>query len=229
MGKECEICTKVFSPVRVWQKYCSMDCKREATSRRNMKHYEKAGERKPMRRFPKTGSCRFCGTSLDVDADYKRRYCDSGCRNKYWNTIRGKKCPICDIRFSGTAMGVGLARNRRVCSKACERKWRVRGNKTANVSQYAKAYVDNSPCAACGESRQIDAAHIVSKKDGGGWDVDNILPLCPTHHRIFDRCPELFAEKEELGISATYTMKSPYHMAALAMMLNKEVSLVKEG
>lgn len=44
-------------------------------------------------------------------------------------------------------------------------------------------------CAMCDVSLPalLDAAHIVSKKDGGADDPRNGLILCPLHHRAFDR------------------------------------------
>ena len=32
----------------------------------------------------------------------------------------------------------------------------------------------------------VDLAHKCPAKDGGGYTVGNIVPLCPNHHRLFD-------------------------------------------
>lgn len=45
----------------------------------------------------------------------------------------------------------------------------------------------NMPCEICGENRSIDRCHIIPSKFGGGIGPDNILFLCPTHHRLLDR------------------------------------------
>ena len=45
----------------------------------------------------------------------------------------------------------------------------------------------NIPCEICGENRSIDRCHIIPDKLGGSRDEGNILYLCPTHHRLFDR------------------------------------------
>lgn len=45
----------------------------------------------------------------------------------------------------------------------------------------------NIPCEVCGENRSIDRCHIIPSKFGGGGGPDNILFLCPTHHRLLDR------------------------------------------
>lgn len=46
----------------------------------------------------------------------------------------------------------------------------------------------NVSCEICGENRSIDRSHIIPTKLGGPATSDNLLFLCPTHHRLFDRC-----------------------------------------
>ncbi len=45
----------------------------------------------------------------------------------------------------------------------------------------------NLPCEICGENRVIDRCHIIPARYGGVLSLENILLLCPTHHRLFDR------------------------------------------
>jgi len=45
----------------------------------------------------------------------------------------------------------------------------------------------NIPCEICGENRVTDKCHIIPRKLGGPDKPDNLLCLCPTHHRLFDR------------------------------------------
>ncbi len=45
----------------------------------------------------------------------------------------------------------------------------------------------NTPCEICGENRSTDQCHIIPRKYGGTLNADNILILCPTHHRLLDR------------------------------------------
>lgn len=46
-----------------------------------------------------------------------------------------------------------------------------------------------SKCAVCGlkVNDLVQAAHLISKKDGGSDDARNGLPLCANHHLAFDR------------------------------------------
>jgi len=45
----------------------------------------------------------------------------------------------------------------------------------------------NIPCEVCGENRSIDKCHIIPAKLGGAKKDPNLIYLCPTHHRLFDR------------------------------------------
>ncbi|KPL19058.1 MAG: hypothetical protein AMJ92_05020 [candidate division Zixibacteria bacterium SM23_81] len=52
----------------------------------------------------------------------------------------------------------------------------------------------NIPCEICGENRAIDVCHIIPSRLRGGKGMGNVLLLCPTHHRLFDRC--MLSEEE---------------------------------
>jgi len=40
-------------------------------------------------------------------------------------------------------------------------------------------------CAVCGRS-PVDPAHLVPQRLGGCAEPDCVIPLCRTHHRLFD-------------------------------------------
>lgn len=61
------------------------------------------------------------------------------------------------------------------------------------------------PCEICEENRVIDVCHIIPKRLNGTQDIDNVLFLCPTHHRLFDAC---MLTKEEWK-KVDWTRKSP--------------------
>ncbi len=43
-------------------------------------------------------------------------------------------------------------------------------------------------CCICGWSEAtVDLAHVYSYENNGGSSFDNIVPLCPNHHRVYDR------------------------------------------
>lgn len=45
----------------------------------------------------------------------------------------------------------------------------------------------NLGCEICGENRCADGCHIIPARFGGNATEENIILLCPTHHRLFDR------------------------------------------
>lgn len=55
--------------------------------------------------------------------------------------------------------------------------------KTTNVE---RKYAYSIGCVICKENRVVDAAHIYPARLGGSGQVENIVPLCPTHHRLYD-------------------------------------------
>jgi hypothetical protein len=75
---------------------------------------------------------------------------------------------------------------REVRSVAVERRQRSRPHQKAFKASVLAAY--GAQCGACevSDPRLLDAAHIVD--EGFAEDRwDNGLPLCPNHHRLFDR------------------------------------------
>lgn len=58
----------------------------------------------------------------------------------------------------------------------------------AEIAWHGEIKNRNLPCEICGENRSTDRCHIVPSKFKGTAEINNILILCPTHHRLFDRC-----------------------------------------
>jgi 5-methylcytosine-specific restriction endonuclease McrA len=46
---------------------------------------------------------------------------------------------------------------------------------------------DESRCLVCGFSECVDVHHIVSLANGGNSFPENLISLCPNHHRLADR------------------------------------------
>jgi len=70
----------------------------------------------------------------------------------------------------------------------------VRFSYASGDSKFEKS--QNIPCEICGENRVIDACHIIPRRAQGSRAYDNILFLCPTHHRLLDAC---MLSREEWG------------------------------
>lgn len=82
--------------------------------------------------------------------------------------------------------------------KSHEREYGNRKNRR-EARKYAKA----TGCVVCGECRVVEAAHLIPRTAGADDNVENIIPLCPTHHTLYDR--GLFDDRElELFIDFLY-------------------------
>lgn len=53
------------------------------------------------------------------------------------------------------------------------------------VSPEQRVKVIESPCLVCGRV-PVDAAHLVPQRLGGCRSPECVLPLCRTHHRLYD-------------------------------------------
>jgi hypothetical protein len=53
------------------------------------------------------------------------------------------------------------------------------------ASEAQRRKVASRRCAVCGR-RPADPAHLVPRRLGGCGDADCVIPLCRTHHRLYD-------------------------------------------
>ena len=107
--KKCVCCGKEFVPFRLFQKYCSKEC-RDAITALNKK----------LNRRPKTKvkrKCECCGKEFETYC-YKQKYCSSLCYGKAWqftHPYRLYKCIRCGKEFlSRTA-------KKKYCSEECKK------------------------------------------------------------------------------------------------------------
>jgi len=42
-------------------------------------------------------------------------------------------------------------------------------------------------CCICGFDRRVEMCHLIPHSKNGYYTLDNILPLCPNHHKCLDR------------------------------------------
>lgn len=76
----------------------------------------------------------------------------------------------------------------------------------------------NPSCEICGENRSIDKCHIIPAKFGGTCNSDNIIILCPTHHRLLDRF--MLSKQEYASINWLLKSKPSQHYADKILLEN---------
>ena len=116
--------------------------------------------------------------------------CSDECKLNRKNRVRRKvklkrNCKWCGKEFETTHC------NRQFCSGFCKRKCDTKYRQQFIERRRAenKSYKRELPdcCEICGFNRAIEYCHIIEVSKGGFTNIDNIVVLCPNHHRLFDR------------------------------------------
>lgn len=101
--------------------------------------------------------------------------CEEGCLNE----AHGKG--LCKKHYQARYMRTYAKDNKKKCAY-CNVLTRKNG------PSLCKKCRQNPPvCLVCGFDRCIDRAHIVPIAKGGPGVSWNLFPLCPNHHRLYDR------------------------------------------
>lgn len=106
-----------------------------------------------------------------------------------------KACEICGTEFSYYPT---VRRNAKYCSQECKgigHSATMTGRRpslgvyTSCATFRAMARVEFlDRCAVCGwDEAPNDVCHIIARRDGGSDTLENVVMLCPNHHRLFDR------------------------------------------
>lgn len=112
--------------------------------------------------------------------------------------INNKICGICQKRLSLSNFRFLANRSYNSYCRPCENKKNLEyRKKRPELSRrlFKTAYFRwkektvGSSCVICGENRTLDVCHIVARNGRNMSRLDprdNLLGLCPTHHRLFD-------------------------------------------
>lgn len=148
--------------------------------------------------------CETCGAGFSVPVKtLKRKHCKPECakrqgtRQRYFVTKEifdeaKEKQPLSPVAFIAERLG---------CSKVtvC---YQLRGlglycgdagngrSRTKNldmVRQVDRDKIRPKGCLVCGEKRTTEAAHLVPRRAQGRGEIGNLVPMCPTHHKCYDR------------------------------------------
>ena len=87
----------------------------------------------------------------------------------------------------------------------------------------------NTPCEICGENRSIDKCHIIPAEYGGNRSAQNIIYLCPTHHRLFDRMMLTRDEWEKISWEKFGRVSANFAYYITKPKMEKFWKLIEEG
>lgn len=181
LTQQCEGCGEPFtSYARTQRRFCSIACRFIAKARDDT-------------HLPKP--CLGCGHDFrkgSPSKTAKAQFCSQQCYAHYRSQLRGrieKPCARC-----GTIMILMPCHaDRQFCSQRC------------NTTTIASKRIVNPPrladrhrlawharrafplaCMICGWTDHVEACHIIAVSQQGPNELDNIVMLCPNHHKMFD-------------------------------------------
>lgn len=153
--------------------------------------------------------CSVCNTTYKTRPSRlkraKKNCCSVSCARVAQQIPKNKvSCARCGKPVV-TRKGVG---GRVFCSRKCFGKFQTEQaqrhrNPKASLRRAEKRALREAhgvACFICGFDRAIDWCHIIPRRNGGGAGKENVIPLCPNHHRLFDR--QELTPKEQAAIAA---------------------------
>lgn len=154
--------------------------------------------------------CEYCNTSFDADIREHNRgnakFCSISCGMKNSNSNReqiNKICKHCGRDYQSSN------NNSQYCSKSCKQKNYRHTSK--HILGKEKELIDNirkEPCSICGWQESIrDVHHIIPVSKGGKNINENLISLCPNHHRMVHN--NLISENDLYKAIEFRTISSP--------------------
>ena len=139
-------------------------------------------------------NCVICGTIIKKRPSRIRNanYCSRKCQREGLQVRVIENCFNCGKKISRIPSAFKPKGFKGIfCSRKCSAKHRWENSeKIPRIvhDSVRRTVVDNfgRKCFICGYDRFIEFCHLVPAKVGGTIHPDNILPLCPNHHRLFD-------------------------------------------
>lgn len=133
---------------------------------------------------------RYCGNKCSVRANPKPQNSPKYRIDLELLKEAEKNTPNGQSRLRYVALKVGCSES--LVSYVARRlgfEWesRPRNKLFGRTTHVEHRYVRSVGCVICKETRIVEAAHLIPRTEGGSGMIGNIIPLCPTHHRLYDR------------------------------------------
>lgn len=161
----CPMCGKVFyrkpSERKSGKNYCSRTCSNQAQSKILQELPPES------RKFPGIEkTCEGCGKTYYTEPHRaaKSKYCSRPC--------------ALTSRFGPKEKKVDVSGNKNPNFRGTSNRTTARDN--------ALRYLGRA-CMICGWDTIVDVHHIIPRRHGGTNDIDNLIVLCPNHHKMADK------------------------------------------
>ena len=122
-------------------------------------------------------NCKNCGKE---DEHHAKGLCFNCYRRMAWQPKK-KECPSCKE--------VKVIHAKGYCKYCYTKIFYTEYSRLASRKQYSgitKEVFDKLPkkCLICGFDKIIDVHHLIAKSKGGSHSLDNLIALCPNHHKM---------------------------------------------
>lgn len=155
----------------------------------------------------RTTKCQTCDVEFEADTrDLNRgraKYCSLSCAAKVSKQLQYERvCKHCGSHFHSSS------KHSLYCSDSCKQKnYRAQAKDSGNMKQLYKLFKD-TPCEICGwDETSRDLHHIVEVSNGGKSIPDNLISVCPNHHRMIHK--NLISKDTLLKCVEDRTISSP--------------------
>lgn len=181
-------CGKIVYSPRYDKKYCSSECKNKALNW--------DGEITLICDFCKTEFKRYKG-NLKGNI---RNFCSLECKRNYEKTRHiTRTCLTCGKIFDVYQSAIDSTNAEgKYCSKECYNKSMVKEDSSSykgNFSSVKRKYFSRVQfCAMCGTTKRIHIHHIIPYRLTHDNGLDNLIPLCISHHKQFENMSLDFIE-----------------------------------
>lgn len=151
--------------------------------------------------------CKTCNESFLADTREINRgnalYCSRSCAAKAPKLVEfNKVCKHCGKDY------IANHQHSKFCSNYCKQKnYRLKSkSEETNMKQLYKLFQD-IPCEICGwNETSRDLHHIIEVSKGGKNEINNIISVCPNHHRMIHK--NLISKDELLKLIKDRTISS---------------------
>jgi len=155
--------------------------------------------------------CLMCGNEFNAEPSEAKRgakFCSRKCYERYRHNFPHKnwQTRICEICGKAFNFYPTVREHARFCSLKCkyegqrlfmferykgkQKFWR--GEEYSSSASFRITIRNYLPkkCEICGwDKTSNDVCHIIPLKEGGRNSIDNVIMLCPNHHRMLDKGP----------------------------------------
>lgn len=203
------------------RRYCSIACKNKALGWESVEV-----------------TCAFCGetfTRPKANLGKKRQFCNQNCQREYESTRWiHRRCQECGKIFKVLASSINKSNaTGHYCSRFCyDRAQHLEGAKNYKdgFERVKREHFSGVQfCAICGTTKRIHIHHIVPFRLTHDNSVDNLIPLCASHHSkveaIWKTFFDLFDSPAEAGryVSAVLRSRQKATMNVISRIIQKGV------